>query len=368
MASHVSHVGVHDHGFNNVSTYGTLRRLIREGQAPNAAGDLEACTLALKVSGAIQAARWTRIADGGGFIYSFNGPHSLFIDTMRSLRSLAVAHQLGHTLMAEGDRPISLLDRLVQHANASARFNVYYGEGRDHYDVPGRVVHEAIFNVVDGVFRCPSTQQGYSPFTTWTRGLAWAILGFAEQLEFAATLTAGELAPVGGRAAVLGMLERAARITSDYYIKESPRDGIPYWDNGAPGLVHLGSWRERPADPFNDFEPVDSSAGAIAAQGLLRFGRYLANQGQADGAHYRQAGLTIARTLFQAPYLSEDVAHEGLLLHVVYHRPNGWDYVPEGAKGPRGESAMWGDYHLRELGLMLLRQARDDPYLTFFDQ
>ena len=31
MASHVSHIGVHDHGFNNVSTYGNLLRLMREG-------------------------------------------------------------------------------------------------------------------------------------------------------------------------------------------------------------------------------------------------------------------------------------------------------------------------------------------------
>src|SRR3954467_10583450 len=32
MAPHVSHIGVHDHGFNNVSTYGTLLRLMREGR------------------------------------------------------------------------------------------------------------------------------------------------------------------------------------------------------------------------------------------------------------------------------------------------------------------------------------------------
>ena len=30
MATHVSHIGVHDHGFNNISTYGNLRRLILE--------------------------------------------------------------------------------------------------------------------------------------------------------------------------------------------------------------------------------------------------------------------------------------------------------------------------------------------------
>src|ERR1051326_5274376 len=32
MAPHVTHFGVHDHGFNNISTYGNLRRLMREGR------------------------------------------------------------------------------------------------------------------------------------------------------------------------------------------------------------------------------------------------------------------------------------------------------------------------------------------------
>src|SRR5258706_16299305 len=32
MAPHVSHVGVHDHGFNNGSTYGNLYRLMGEGR------------------------------------------------------------------------------------------------------------------------------------------------------------------------------------------------------------------------------------------------------------------------------------------------------------------------------------------------
>jgi len=184
MATHVSHVGVHDHGFNNISTYGNLWRLMREGRIPHNERENEFYELALKISGAIQAARWTPIADGSGYIYSFNGPHSLFIDTMRSLRSLAVAHQLGHVLMGEHDQKISLLDRLVDHAETTARFAIYYGEGRDAYDVRGRTAHESIFNVNDGHYRCPNSQQGYSPFSTWTRGLAWAILAFAEQLEF----------------------------------------------------------------------------------------------------------------------------------------------------------------------------------------
>ena len=34
MAPHVSHTGVHDHGFNNVSTYGNLLRMMGEGRVP----------------------------------------------------------------------------------------------------------------------------------------------------------------------------------------------------------------------------------------------------------------------------------------------------------------------------------------------
>ena len=38
MAGHVTHTGVHDHGFNNVSTYGNLLRLLLEGRSGGGAG------------------------------------------------------------------------------------------------------------------------------------------------------------------------------------------------------------------------------------------------------------------------------------------------------------------------------------------
>ncbi len=97
---------------------------------------------------------------------------------------LILSHCLGHVLQAEGDQQISLLERAVQHMKATANYSVFYGEGRDTYDVWGRTAHESIFNVKDGNFRCPNSQQGYSGFTTWTRGLAWAMCGFAEELEW----------------------------------------------------------------------------------------------------------------------------------------------------------------------------------------
>jgi unsaturated chondroitin disaccharide hydrolase len=353
MAPHVSHIGVHDHGFNNVSTYGNLLRLMNEGRLAEDPWERRFYEMALKVSGAVQAARWTNIANGGGYIYSFNGPHSLFVDTIRTLRAPALSHLLGHVLMGENDRNISLIERVAAHARATAQYAVWYGEGRDFYDVRGRTAHESIFNTNDGNYRCPNSQQGYSPFSTWTRGLAWAMCGFSEQLELFDTLP-------GDHAGTIAIMEKAARATCDFYIEHTPPDGIPYWDTGAPGLAHLGDWRTRPADPFNSYEPVDSSAAAIGAQGLLRLGHRL------NDDRYFQAGLKVCDTLFAEPYLSTHPDHQGLILHSVYHRPNGWDTVPAGAKIPASESSMWGDYHAREAGLYLLRMIEGKSYLKFW--
>jgi len=367
MALHVSHTGVHDHGFNNVSTYGNLLRLMHEGKIQFNEWERDFYVLALKISGAVQANRWTKIR-GGGFIHSFNGPHSLFVDTIRSVRPLILSHRLGHLLQSEGDVRISLLERAVQHLKATADYSVFYGEGRDVYDVWGRTAHESIFNVTDGNFRCSNSQQGYTGFTTWTRGLAWAMCGFAEQLEWLDTVSQAELKAFSGRENILWFMTRAARATCDFYIDNTPADGVPYWDTGAPNLYKLGDYLNKSADPFNDFEPVDSSAAAIAAQGLLRFGRYLQEKGEADaGNRYWQAGLTVANTIFDEPYLSTDSNHQGLILHSVYHRPNGWDHVPDGSKVPNGESSMWGDYHAREAALYLQRIINNEPYHTFFN-
>jgi unsaturated chondroitin disaccharide hydrolase len=367
MATHVSHIGVHDHGFNNISTYGNLLRMMNEGRIPENAWERAFYALALKVSGAVQAARWTDLGNGEGYIYSFNGPHSLFADTVRSLRSLAVAYQLGHVLMGEKDRKISLLERLLLHAGATAKYNVYFGEGRDVYDIRGRVVHESIFNLNDGSYRCPSTQQGYTPFSTWTRGHAWILCGFAEQLEFLDTLPMDAFAFGVSKENVLARMLATATAVAEFYLAQTPVDGIPYWDTGAPGLAHMGDYLDRPAEPFNEYEPVDSSAAAIAAQGLIRLGNFLTVKGNGeDGNRYVKAGLAVVRTLFGEAYLSRDAGHEGLILHSVYHRPNGWDHVPDGRKIPCGESTMWGDYHARELALLVQRMATGRTHYRFF--
>ena len=324
--------------------------------------------LAIKASGAVQASRWSKIKDGGGFIYSFNGPHSLFVDTIRSCRALMLSYRFGHYLPAENDVRISLLQRAVDHLKSTAKYAVFYGEGRDTYDVWGRTAHESVFNPNDGNFRCPNSQQGYTGFSTWTRGLAWAMLGFAEELEFLDILPETEFDGIINKTELLGILLKGARATCDFYIENTPTDGIPYWDSGAPGLVNMGDYLNRAAEPYNDFEPVDSSAAAIGVQGLLRLGNFLVSKGKkSEGTRYWQAGLNVLSRLLEEPYLSTNPDHQGILLHSVYHRPNGWDHIPDGYQVPCNESSMWGDYHIREAALYVSRVISGEKYYTFYN-
>jgi hypothetical protein len=85
------------------------------------------------------------------------------------------------------------------------------------------------------------------------------------------------------------------------------------------------------------------------------------------GRNYWQAGLTVLNSLLEEPYLSTNENRQGLLLHSIYHQPNGWDYVPEGSKIANGESSMWGDYHFREVALYVQKLINQEPYYAFYN-
>jgi unsaturated chondroitin disaccharide hydrolase len=360
MGAHLTHTGVHDHGFNNISTYGNLLRFMNEGLIPKNDWEAEYYKMALKVSGTVQGNRWTNTKEGG-YIYSFNGPHSLFVDTVRSVRILMLSHFLGHVAKGENDQVVNLLERGIKHIMSTAKYNIYYGEGRDKYDLWGRTAHEAIFNTNDGNFRSPNTQQGFSGFTTWTRGLSWAISGFAEELEFIQKVPESSFPEEYSKNTFIEVLEKGAKATCDFFIENTAKDGIPYWDTGAPNLHKLGDYKSVNSDPYNDFEPIDSTAAAISAQGLIRLGKALKED------KYIQAGLTSAKTLLGSPYISEETSHQGILLHSIYHEPNGWDNVPVGQKIACHESSMWGDYHMRELAVYIDRMIQGKPDYAFFN-
>lgn len=366
MAPHLTHTGVHDHGFNNVSTYGNLLRMIEEGKIEGSVWEKEFYQLAIKVSGSVQSLRWTTIP-GGGYMYSFNGPHSLFVDTIRTCRVLILSHALGHVLQGENDKRINLLHRAIQHLLSTVRFSIFYGKGRDRYDLAGRTAHEIIFNTNDGNYRCPNSQQGYTGFSTWTRGLAWAIAGLGETLEILDEIAESDYSEIISKKDLIAELSQAAIATTEFYLANTPTDGIPYWDTGAPNLHKMGDYLNRPSDPYNAHEPVDSSAACIAAQGFLRIGNWLKNSDPNRSSKYIQVSGQLAQKLFSEPYLSTDSNHQGMILHSIYHQPNGWDYAPDPALAPHGESSMWGDYHARELALLLQRAVRGEKYYSFYN-
>ena len=245
MAPHLTHIGVHDHGFNNVSTYGALWRLAREGRIDASDWEMHFYELALKVSGAVQARRVDAAARRR--LHPLVQRRALAVRRHDPLaaRARARAPARPPALIEEQDAPVNLLERLLQHARATARYNVYYGNGRDSYDVRGRVAHESLFNVANGTYRGPSRQQGYSPFTTWTRGLAWAMLGFAEQLEFLATLPPTLGTSAGARVDAIDARGRAR----DVRLLHRPR-GLrrrhSLLGHRRAGPRALGDWGSRP--------------------------------------------------------------------------------------------------------------------------
>ena len=193
MAPHLTHMGVHDHGFNNVSTYGALWRMAREGRIDVGAWEMRFYELALKVSGAVQARRWTSIP--------WRRLHLLV-----QRRALALRR---HDPIAPRRSRLRISWAIACSPSRTRRstcFRVWCSTPAQRrpttcatvaapapFDVRGRVAHESLFNAANGTYRGPSTQQGYSPFSTWTRGLAWAMLGFAEELEFLSTVPASTI-------------------------------------------------------------------------------------------------------------------------------------------------------------------------------
>ena len=283
---------VHDLGFIFMSTVDRWYRLL---------GDDDPAKTQLKdvlvTAGTVQSFRWKDTGEDH-YIYSFHGPQSLFIDIMMNIRLLFRAHQLG------GDE--DLYRKAATHARTTEKYLVRKSGSRI-MDRDGSVIHEGIFNPVRGEFRNLSTQQGYSPFTCWARGLAWATYGFTDTFLF-----------TGDRF----FLETAERCAG-FYLENTPENGVPHWDYGAPNIPD---------------EPVDSSAAAVIAGAFWKLKDI---EGSRHGSHtYRHAALQILTTLTSDEFLgTHDPDYEGTLRHGVYHRPMNWGV---------DESVMWGDYFFME--------------------
>ena len=159
-----------------------------------------------------------------------------------------------------------------------------------------------------------ATHQGYTNGSTWTRGQAWGVYGFALAYRYT------------GDPLFLETSKRMAR----YFLTHLPEDHVAYWDFNAP--IDKDTYR-------------DSSASAIVAAGLQELLEHLDDQ-DPDREYFKQ-GLTDSLTSLVENYSTIGEEAEGLLKRGSYYVRGGLspdDYM------------IWGDYYYLE-ALMRLEKG-----------
>ena len=281
----------------------TLWRLAREGRIDGAEWERPVLRAGAAGERRRAGAALDDACPDGGYIHSFNGAHSLFVDTIRSLRALALAHLLGHRLIEEQDAQVNLLDAAACSTRARRPVQRLLRPGRDRSTCAAASRTRASSTSPTARYRGPSTQQGYSPFSTWTRGLAWAMLGFAEQLEFLATLPRTRSSkPCGGRDGVECDDARSrARDVRLLHRVGRGADGMPYWDTGAPGLSRRSATGAA-APPIRSTIASRWTARPRPSprRGCCGSARFLRAARRRRRRAYEQAGLRVLDTLFDS--------------------------------------------------------------------
>lgn len=163
------------------------------------------------------------------------------------------------------------------------------------------------------------TAQGYRDGSAWARGQAWGIYGLA--LSFLYTEDP----------ACIDLFYHVA----DFFIERLPADNVPYWDLDFTD---------------GDKEPKDSSAGAIAACGMLEMAKHLPPE---KAAYYTNVAKTIAKSLAENYAVHDPAVSNGLLLHGVYAKSSPFNSVGDSGVD---ECNTWGDYFWMEL---LVRLSKD---------
>lgn len=175
---------------------------------------------------------------------------------------------------------------------------------RDFVRADGSTIHRQAYDPRTGRLLGPVPGQGLSAASTWARGQAWAIAGFARGYA----LTGDDR-----------LLEAARRVAA-YWTAHVPAGCVPAWD----------------LDVSRDSAPRDSSAAAIAAYGLLTLADAEPDSGRA--AADRDHAVRTLGTLVAAPWLpAADVSGvRGVLQGQTYNVP---------ADRREGTYA-WGDAYL----------------------
>ncbi len=175
----------------------------------------------------------------------------------------------------------------------------------------GSISQVADFNPDTGVFLRQETHQGLSHDTCWSRGLGWALYGFAEIYRWTGD----------------DVFLYTARQVANYAIANAPEDKVPFWDYNS-------------LDIPNTYR--DSSAASVIAAGLLEL-----EAGETDvalAAQWRAEAEAITLSLWQN-YSTRETAVPAILLHGSRSVPHNWMDHP----------LIYGDYYFVETLVRLLR-------------
>ncbi|WP_394838209.1 hypothetical protein LVJ94_14985 [Pendulispora rubella] len=328
-----------DHDIGQRFLYGFGRALDSTGDAEDPDGSYRAHAREMLVAGAATLDR--RFNQGGipaGALRALDdypeGPYPVYIDSMMNVPLLFQAATWAEPEQAKTWRAHALEHSLtVLENNLRANGSTYhisrYNDGTSGTPADGK-----LFDKI--------TDQGYGAETTWSRGQAWAIHGFA---------TVHRLTCRTNPAAAERFLE-AAEKAADYFIAHLPaNDTADPYNHREGDFVPPSDFdasRGEPDGPYSAHKPAtnvfterDASAAAVAASGLLDLSR-LSHERKAR-KRYRVAAENILRSLltFRGPdgkllYLAKDSPHRGLLANGSV------------AWGSATNSLIYGDYFFLE--------------------
>ncbi len=192
----------------------------------------------------------------------------------------------------------------VNHARTAAKYLI-----REDYSS----YHTYLMRPETGEAVVGKTHQGYADESTWARGQAWAVYGFA--LSYRYTKEKEFL--------------KVAQETARVFIDHLPKDSVPYWDFS-----------------FTDENPDirDTSAAAIFCCGLLEISRFV-TAGEKEA--YLAVVDRVMKSLYEN-YSTKDIEESnGFLTEGVYHRNAG-----------ARECVIWGDYFYFEAIVRLLSDTK----------
>ena len=256
MAPHVTHMGVHDHGFNNVSTYGALRRLALEGRYRPRRGS--ASSASWRSRRAAPSRRAAGRAPRTAAATSTPSTARTRCSPTRCARCARSRSRTGSATRCSGrdDRRSRCWSGCCS-TRGPRPVHVYYGTGRDSYDVRGRVAHESIFNVVDGNYRWPEHAAGLLAVHHLD-----ARAGLGACWGSPSSWSSSRRGRRGARAPRRAGRDRArdagsALATPRHYLDATPFGRRAVLGHGRARPRAARATRDRPADPCNDHEPVD---------------------------------------------------------------------------------------------------------------